>query len=108
MGPTNEWGRLKKVIVGISDEAKVPEIDLSVRTINYADKTDTSDVIVGNYPQKVVEESSEDLEIFVKFLKEQGVEVLRPEKNNPKYFIIRFGYRNLSKIKYYNRKNWFN
>ena len=86
MGPTNEWGRLKKVIVGISDGAKVPEIDLSVRTINYADKTDTSDVIVGNYPQKVVEESSEDLEIFVKFLKEQGVEVLRPEKNNPKYY----------------------
>lgn len=86
MTSTNEWSQLKKVILGIADEAKVPEIDLSVRTINYADKSDVSDVIVGQYPNQVIEEANEDLEIFVNFLKSQNIEVLRPEKNNPKYY----------------------
>ena len=86
MTTKNEWSQLKKVIVGIVDEAKVPEIDLSMRTINYADKIDISNVPVGNYPTKVIEETREDLETFVSFLKSQNVEVVRPEKNNPKYY----------------------
>ena len=32
MSSQNEWSQLKKVIVGIADEAKIPEIDLSMRT----------------------------------------------------------------------------
>ena len=86
MSSSNEWSQLKKVIVGIADGAKVPEIDLSVRTINYADKLNVSDIIVGNYPNQVIEEANEDLEIFVSFLKSQGVEVFRPEKTNPNYY----------------------
>jgi len=86
MSSQNEWSQLKKVIVGIADEAKVPEIDLSVRTINYADKSDVSDVIVGQYPNKVIEEANEDLKTFVSFLQSQNIEVFRPEKNNPKYY----------------------
>lgn len=82
----NEWSQLKKVIVGIADSAKVPEIDLSVRTINYADKSNVSDIIVGNYPNQVIEEANEDLETFVSFLQSQDIEVVRPEKNNPKYY----------------------
>ena len=34
MKSQNEWGKLKKVIVGVADYARVPEVDLSVRTIN--------------------------------------------------------------------------
>jgi N-dimethylarginine dimethylaminohydrolase len=86
MSSQNEWSQLKKVIVGVADEAKVPEIDLSVRTINYADKSDISDVIVGQYPNQVIEEATENLETFVSFLKSQNIEVVRPEKNNPKYY----------------------
>lgn len=86
MNSKNEWSQLKKVIVGIADEAKVPEIDLSVRAINYADKSDLSDIIVGRYPNKVIEEASEDLEIFVSFLQSQGVEVVRPQNTNPNYY----------------------
>jgi N-dimethylarginine dimethylaminohydrolase len=84
--PINEWSQLKKVIVGIAQEAKVPEIDLSMRTINYADVDDVSNISVGKYPTQVIEEASEDLEIFVNFLKSQNIEVVRPEKNNPKYY----------------------
>lgn len=86
MSSSNEWSKLKKVVVGISEEAKIPDIDLSLRSINYADKTNLNDIIVGNYPSKVIEETAEDLEIFVNFLKTQNVEVVRPEKNNPKYY----------------------
>ena len=82
----NEWNQLKKVVVGVADQAKVPEIDLSVRTINYADKSDVSGIIVGNYPTKVIKEANEDLEIFSSFLKSQNIEIVRPEKNNPKYY----------------------
>jgi N-dimethylarginine dimethylaminohydrolase len=82
----NEWSQLRTVIVGIAQEAKVPEIDLSMRTINYADVNDTSNISVGNYPEQVIEEATEDLEIFVSFLKSQNIEVVRPEKNNPKYY----------------------
>jgi len=86
MNSKNEWSQLKKVIVGIADEARVPEIDLSLRTINYADKSDISDVIVGKYPNQVIEEATEDLDIFVSFLQSQNIKVVRPEKNNPKYY----------------------
>jgi len=82
----NEWGSLKKVIVGISDNAKMPSVDISVRTVNHADKSDKKSIIKGNYPQKVLEEAAEDLEIFCDFLKSQNIEVCRPSDNNPKYY----------------------
>ena len=82
----NEWSQLKKVVVGIAEEAKIPEINLSMRTINYADLSDISNVSVGNYPKQVIEEASEDLEVLVNFLQSQNIEVVRPEKNNPKYY----------------------
>ena len=82
----NEWSQLKKVIVGIAEEAKIPQIDLSMRTINYADIEDISNIPIGNYPEQVIEEATEDLEIFANFLRSQNIEVVRPEKNNPKYY----------------------
>ena len=84
--PTNEWSQLKKVIVGIVEESKIPEIDLSMRTINYADVNNVSNISIGNYPTQVIEEASEDLEVFVNFLQSQNIEVVRPERNNPKYY----------------------
>ena len=86
MRSQNEWGKLKKVIVGVADNARVPEIDLSVRTINYADRKDISDIPVGTYPTKVIEEANEDLEVFVNFLQGENVEVLRPERSKTDYY----------------------
>ena len=65
----NEWDKLKKVIVGVADNAQVPDIDISLRCVNYADKTDETEIIKGPYPSKVIEEANEDLEILCKFLK---------------------------------------
>lgn len=86
MNSKNEWAQLNKVVVGVAEQAKIPELELSMRTINYADVSDTSEISVGNYPQQVIEEASEDLEVFVSFLRSEGVEVVRPERNNPKYY----------------------
>ena len=86
MKSQNEWDQLKKVIVGVADYATVPEVDLSVRTINYADREDVSDVPVGLYPQQIIDEANEDLEIFVNFLLGEGVEVLRPDRTPTDYY----------------------
>jgi glycine amidinotransferase len=86
MKSQNEWDKLKKVIVGVADYATVPEVDLSVRTINYADREDVSDVPVGLYPQQVIDEANEDLETFVEFLLREGVEVVRPERTPTEYY----------------------
>ena len=37
-------GTNKKVIVGVADFAQIPEMDKSLRTINYADREDVSTV----------------------------------------------------------------
>ena len=84
---TNEWGQLRKVIVGVADHAKIPDdIDISLRCVNFADKLDETEIIKGPYPSKVIEEANEDLETFVDFLQAENVEVVRPEKTNCNYY----------------------
>jgi N-dimethylarginine dimethylaminohydrolase len=86
MKSRNEWDKLLKVVVGVADYAKVPVIDRSLRFINYADRKDISDVISGYYPDQVINEANEDLEIFVKFLKQEGVEVVRTKREETTYY----------------------
>jgi len=86
MSSQNEWGQLKKVIVGVADYARVPLIDRSLRYINYADKSDVSDVIPGPYPDIVIQEANEDLEGLVSVLQQQGVEVVRPVREPTDYY----------------------
>ncbi len=87
MHSTNEWSQLKKVLVGTASGAKIPEFDVSLRTINYADKTDSSSIPpAGAYPQWILDEANEDLEQFCDVLKQAHVEVVRPENTNPAYY----------------------
>lgn len=75
----NEWDQLKTVIVGSASNAQIPDIDISMRTVNYADVKDINEIKSGQYPQIVIDEANEDLETFANFLKGEGVEVLRPD-----------------------------
>lgn len=77
----NEWGTLKKVVVGVADGAKIPKVDISLRTVNYANVEKETDIPFGEYPQKVIDEANEDLETLVKFLKTENVEVVRPKRS---------------------------
>lgn len=83
----NEWGTLNKVIVGIANNAKIPELDISLRTVNYAHLTDESQIPQGYYPQQVVDEANEDLEKFCDFLKSLDITVVRPNPEmTPDYY----------------------
>jgi len=82
----NEWDQLKSVIVGVPDCASIPPMDKSLRVVNYADKTDVSSIISGPYPKQVIDESNEDLEKFVSFLKSLGISVHRPKRNPVNYY----------------------
>ena len=82
----NEWDQLKKVIVGVADNAQVPDIDISLRCVNYADKVNEAEIIKGRYPEQVINEANEDLDILCKFLQKENVEVLRPNKTECKYY----------------------
>ena len=86
MHSTNEWGSLKKVVVGVADYAQIPQLDLSLRVINYADVVDSSTIKSGPYPHRVINEANEDLENFCNFLKSCGVDVVRPKKEPVQYY----------------------
>ena len=86
MYATNEWDKLKKVIVGVADYATMPPVEIDTRTINYAGVKPKKKMFgfgdeeylpikVGPFPEQVIEEANEDLEVFVKFLEGEGVAV---------------------------------
>ena len=79
----NEWGQLKKVIVGLADFARIPLMDKSLRTVNYSHVKDDADIPKGGlYPIDVIREANEDLDILANTLEQLGVEVLRPHDLN--------------------------
>ena len=87
MYATNEWDNLKKVIVGTATGARIPQMNKSLRCVNYADISDVSTITSGEYPEQVIAEANEDLETFVTFLQGESVEVVRPNQHgNVQYY----------------------
>jgi glycine amidinotransferase len=83
----NEWGTLKKVIVGVADYANIPQLDISYRTVLAADKISIDDILHSkHYPEQVIGEANEDLEILCNLLRQENVEVLRPNKEPTNFF----------------------
>jgi scyllo-inosamine-4-phosphate amidinotransferase 1 len=74
----NEWGRLRSVIVGRADNARVPVDDISLRAINYAGPRPPA-LTSGPYPPHVIDEANEDLEALCRVLSDAGVSVYRPD-----------------------------
>ena len=97
MYATNEWDKLKKVIIGVADYATMPPVEKDTRTINYAGVKPRKKMFgfgdeeylpikVGPFPEQVITEANEDLEVFVNFLKGEGVEVVRPKREPVEYY----------------------
>jgi glycine amidinotransferase len=83
----NEWDPLLHVIVGRADHARVPELDISHRAVNYANTTDISAVPVGAYPDTVIAQANEDLDGLVDILDLMGIKVSRPDsRHRPAYY----------------------
>jgi glycine amidinotransferase/scyllo-inosamine-4-phosphate amidinotransferase 1 len=74
----NEWGRLRSVIVGRADHARVPVNDISLRAVNYAG-TAVKQIAHGPYPARVIDEANEDLEYLCRVFADAGVTVYRPD-----------------------------
>ena len=85
MTAINEWSPLKKVVVGIADNARMPPVDDSHRYINHCDKA-WQDIQVGLYDQTIIDQANQDLSVMVKHLEAEGVEVVRPTVNDCEYY----------------------
>ena len=83
----NEWGRVKKVIVGIANKARYVPDDIGVRQVNYADRSLDNPIPFGAYSQIIIDEANEDLENLSDVYKEFGAEVVRPQVADVQHYL---------------------
>src|SRR5712671_4264264 len=74
----NEWDPLEEVIVGNPLRARFPTPDLSTQLAEFSGRS-LSEIPRGPFPQKIIEETEEDLNEFAQILEKQGVTVRRPQ-----------------------------
>ena len=74
----NEWDPLEEVILGNPLRARFPTPDVSTRLAEFPDRA-LEQIPQGPFPQKIIEETEEDLDAFTAVLEEHGVTVRRPE-----------------------------
>lgn len=83
----NEWDPLKKVIVGLADFARIPNMDKSLRTVNYSHIKDDDQLPTGGlYQLDVIKEANEDLDRLATELTKLGIEVVRPINRPTEYY----------------------
>ena len=78
----NEWSPLKKVIVGDATHANWPVNDPVFKLEEQKTTWKETPIPRGPVPQRIIDESNEDLETLVLTLQSLGVEVLRPDPLN--------------------------
>jgi N-dimethylarginine dimethylaminohydrolase len=74
----NEWDPLEEVIVGNPLNARYPTPDPSTRLAEFPARR-LEDIPQGPFPQRIIEETEEDLDAFVAVLTKLGITVRRPE-----------------------------
>ena len=79
---SNEWGKLKQVVVGSADFANWPSTDPVFAQESEKTTWKATPVPNGPVPQQLIDETNEDLEKLVDALKKENVEVLRPNTIN--------------------------
>ena len=78
----NEWSPLKKIIVGSATDANWPVMDPVFSKESEKTTWKESPVPRGPVPQRIIEETNEDLDSLVTTLMSLGVEVVRPDPLN--------------------------
>ena len=74
----NEWDELEEVIVGNPLQARFPTPDLSTQVAEFPDRS-LAEIPRGPFPQRIIQETEEDLNAFVQILEDLGITVKRPE-----------------------------
>jgi len=75
----NEWDPLEEIIVGTAINARLPKPDISVHAIDFPELKSLNDIPFGAFPDYVIDETEEDLHIFVETLEKLNITVRRPE-----------------------------
>ena len=81
----NEWDRLREVFVGTAEFANNPIKGKDLHCINYAHRDNIDDVYEGYYPEQVIQETKEDLDVLAQSLKtffDIKVHRMKPNENN--------------------------
>ena len=78
MSCNNDWGQLKEVIVGTAKGYRIPELNRSFKSCQFPEY-DEKDIPVGVYPDWVIEEAEEDLDILASTLSAHDIVVHRPD-----------------------------
>ena len=74
----NEWDQLEEVIVGNPLRARFPTADKSTQLAEFPDRS-LEEIPQGPFPQRIIEETEEDLNDFVAVLEALGITVKRPD-----------------------------
>jgi N-dimethylarginine dimethylaminohydrolase len=74
----NEWDPLEEVIVGNPLQARFPTPDLSTQLAEFPGRP-LAEIPYGHFPQKIIDETEEDLNKFVQVLEDLGITVRRPQ-----------------------------
>jgi len=74
----NEWDQLEEVIVGNPLRARFPTADRSTQMAEFPNRV-LEDIPQGTFPQRIIEETEEDLNAFVEVLEGLDITVKRPD-----------------------------
>jgi N-dimethylarginine dimethylaminohydrolase len=74
----NEWDQLEEVIVGNPLHARFPTPDRSTQVAEFPDRP-LAEIPRGPFPQQIIDETEEDLNEFIRVLKDLRITVKRPE-----------------------------
>lgn len=78
-----EWGTLKEVILGRAEFANIPKTkNKDIHCVDYANYDNVEQLPGGYYPDNIIEETIEDLDVFQKQLESVGITVHRPEASD--------------------------
>ncbi|MGE0882455.1 MAG: inosamine-phosphate amidinotransferase 1 [Blastocatellales bacterium] len=75
----NEWDPLEEVIVGRAVNARIARPDNGLFAVEYRDYGAVENIPSGQYPQRVIEETEEDLEALIQTFQKLGITVRRPD-----------------------------
>ena len=75
----NEWDALEEAIIGRAINARIARPDKGLFAVEYRDYGSVESIPSGAYPQRIIEETEEDLAALIETFQRLGVTVRRPD-----------------------------
>ena len=75
----NEWDPIEEIIVGSAMYAAMPAEDRGFEAMQYSTKDLFQSLPAGQFPKKIIEETEEDIQLFIEQLLKLNIKVRRPE-----------------------------